>query len=113
MSPRAPVRGGTGFPGGAPSRRLQEGHNTMSTTDVIDSIFGSARSFNGWKDKDISDEQLRHIYEPMKWGPTSVNCSPARIVFVRTPEAKSRLKVALAPANANKALNATSATTVR
>jgi 3-hydroxypropanoate dehydrogenase len=107
MSLRAPnARGGTGFSGGARSRRVQKGHHTMSTPDVIASIFGNARSFNGWKDKDVSDEQLRHVYEHMKWGPTSVNCSPARIVFVRTPEAKSRLKVALAPGNVDKAMNA-------
>ena len=78
----------------------------MLTTDTIASLFDNARSFNGWKDKDVSDQHLRQIYEHMKWGPTSVNCSPARIVFVRTLEAKARLKAALAPGNVDKAMNA-------
>ena len=78
----------------------------MSTAQVIDSIFEKAHSHNGWKDRGVTDEQLREIYERMKWGPTSVNCSPVRVVFVRTPEAKARLKLALAPGNVDKAMSA-------
>src|SRR5438105_6330542 len=89
-----------------PANLSLKGLDTMHTTDSITSIFDHARSFNGWKDKDVSDDQLRQIYEHMKWGPTSVNCSPARIVFVRTHEAKARLKVALAPGNVDKSMNA-------
>ena len=78
----------------------------MSNADIIGSIFSNARSHNGWLDQDVSDDQLRRVYEHMKWGPTSVNCSPARIVFVRSHEAKARLKVALAPGNVDKSMNA-------
>jgi len=74
----------------------------MSHNDVIGALFENAHSHNGWKDKDVSDDDLREIYERMKWGPTSVNGSPARVVFVRAPQAKARLKSALAPGNVDK-----------
>jgi 3-hydroxypropanoate dehydrogenase len=78
----------------------------MSNNEFLSTIFGNARSQNGWLDKPVSDAQLREIYEQMKWGPTSMNCSPARIVFVRSREAKLKLKEALVPGNVNKAMNA-------
>ncbi|MDW3683735.1 malonic semialdehyde reductase [Cupriavidus sp. CV2] len=78
----------------------------MSTHEMLATLFSNARSQNGWRDRSVSDAQLREIYEQMKWGPTSVNCSPARIVFVRTQEAKLKLKDALAPANIDKVMNA-------
>ena len=43
-----------------------------------DLLFRNARSQNGWHDKPVSEAQLRQIYDLMKWGPTSANCSPAR-----------------------------------
>ncbi|MEM7020308.1 MAG: nitroreductase family protein, partial [Pseudomonadota bacterium] len=55
-------------------------------------LFTEARSQNSWQDKPVSDDQLRQLYDMMKWGPTSANCSPARILFLRTPEAKEKLK---------------------
>jgi len=78
----------------------------MTNTELIGSIFSQAHSHNGWQDRAVTDEQLHRIYEHMKWGPTSVNCSPARIVFVRTVEAKARLKAALAPGNVDKTMAA-------
>ncbi|MGO4326086.1 malonic semialdehyde reductase [Cupriavidus sp. 2TAF22] len=78
----------------------------MPKNDILDTLFGNARSQNGWRDRSVSDAQLREIYEQMKWGPTSVNCSPARIVFVRTQDAKLKLKDALAPTNVDKVMNA-------
>lgn len=78
----------------------------MSTEDITDVIFARARSQNGWLDKPVSDAQLRDLYEHLKWGPTSVNCSPARFVFLRTAEARERLKPALAPGNVEKTLSA-------
>jgi 3-hydroxypropanoate dehydrogenase len=78
----------------------------MSNNDFLSTIFGNARSQNGWLDKSVSDVQLHEIYEQMKWGPTSVNCSPARIVFVRSEEAKLKLKEALAVGNVDKAMSA-------
>ena len=58
------------------------------TSAALDSLFTGARTHNGWLDIPVSDETLREIYDLMKWGPTSANCSPARIVFVRSAEGK-------------------------
>jgi 3-hydroxypropanoate dehydrogenase len=72
----------------------------------LDVLFRNARVHNGWQDKPVSDDQLRAIYELMKWGPTSANSSPARIVFVRTREGKERLRPALSSGNTEKTMNA-------
>jgi nitroreductase len=58
---------------------------------ALDQLFRSARSYNGWLDKDVSEEQLRAIYDLMKMGPTSANQQPVRIVWCKSPEAKQRL----------------------
>ena len=50
------------------------------------------------REQPVSDDELRTVYDLMKWGPTSANCSPARILFLRTPAAKERLKPALSAA---------------
>jgi 3-hydroxypropanoate dehydrogenase len=78
----------------------------MSNNEFLDRVFHSARSQNGWLPTPVSDEQLRQLYDVMKWGPTSVNCSPARLVFVRTGEGKARLRDALAPGNVDKTMAA-------
>ncbi|CAM7123234.1 malonic semialdehyde reductase [Leclercia adecarboxylata] len=69
-------------------------------------LFTEARTHNGWLDRPVSDETLREIYELMKWGPTSANCSPARMVFIRTPEGKEKLRPALSSSNLQKTLTA-------
>lgn len=53
-------------------------------------LFDDARTHNVWLDKPVPDELLHRLYEMMKFGPTSANCSPARIIFVKSPEAKAR-----------------------
>jgi 3-hydroxypropanoate dehydrogenase len=68
----------------------------------IDLLFREARSQNGWLDRPVSDAQLRELYEIMKYGPTSMNTSPARIVFLHTPQARERLIPALSPGNVDK-----------
>ena len=68
----------------------------------LDLLFRQARTQNGWLPTPVSDDQLRAIYEIMKVGPTSANSSPARILFLRTPEAKARLIPALSPGNVDK-----------
>jgi 3-hydroxypropanoate dehydrogenase len=73
---------------------------------ALDVIFRHARTHNAWLPKPVSDETLRRFYDLMKWGPTSANCSPARILFVRSPEAKKRLKPALSDGNRDKTLAA-------
>ena len=66
---------------------------------ALDRIFRTARTYRAWADKPVTDETLRTLYELMKWGPTTMNSCPARIVFVRSPEAKERLRPALDPGN--------------
>ena len=68
----------------------------------LDLLLLQARTQNGWLDTPVSDDQLYRIYDIMRMGPTSANSCPARIVFVRTPEAKARLIPALSPGNVDK-----------
>jgi 3-hydroxypropanoate dehydrogenase len=74
--------------------------------EALNQIFREARTNNAWLDKPVSDETLRQLYDLMKWGPTSANGSPARFVFLRTKEAKERLRPALAPGNVEKTMAA-------
>jgi 3-hydroxypropanoate dehydrogenase len=69
------------------------------SADALDRIFRTARTHRAWTTRPVTDETLRAIYELMKWGPTSSNCCPARIAFVRSPEAKERLRPALDAGN--------------
>jgi 3-hydroxypropanoate dehydrogenase len=78
----------------------------MIEDTALDLVLRKARSQNGWLGQPVSDEQLRQIYDLMKWGPTSANCSPARIVFVRTLANKERLRPALSPTNVEKTMTA-------
>ena len=59
--------------------------------NALDQLFREARSYNGWLDRDVSDEQIHAIWELMKFGPTSANQLPARLVWCKSPEAKERL----------------------
>ena len=80
----------------------------MSNADnaTLDLIFRNARSQNGWQDKPVTDDQLRAVYDLAKWGPTSMNCQPMRIQFLRTAEAKARLVPCMSPGNQNKTATA-------
>jgi 3-hydroxypropanoate dehydrogenase len=69
---------------------------------ALDLLFRHARTQNGWLDKPVSDDELRAIYAIMRLGPTSANSCPARILFLRTPEARARLLPALSPGNVDK-----------
>jgi 3-hydroxypropanoate dehydrogenase len=79
--------------------------NTLST-EGLDLLFRAARTHNAWLVEPVSDDTLRQLYALMKWGPTSTNCCPARVLFLRTPEAKQRLLPALAPGNVEKTISA-------
>jgi nitroreductase len=68
----------------------------------LDILFRQARTHNVWLKTPVTDQQLHRIYDLMKWGPTSANCSPARIVFVKSPEEKEKLVACMAPGNAAK-----------
>jgi 3-hydroxypropanoate dehydrogenase len=73
---------------------------------TTEQIFDRARTANGFLPDAVDDATLRRLYDLMKWGPTSANCSPARIVFVRSPEAKARLLEAINPGNVEKTRSA-------
>lgn len=68
----------------------------------LDLIFREARTHSVWQDRPVSDDLLRQVYDLMKWAPTSANCSPVRIVFVRSVAAKARLLPAMAEGNEEK-----------
>lgn len=74
--------------------------------EALDTLFRKARSHNGWQDRPVSDELLQQLYDLMKWGPTSANSCPARIVFVKSDAARARLKPALAEGNVEKSMTA-------
>ena len=67
------------------------------TAEALDQLFISARTHNGFAAEPIPEATLRRLYDLMKWGPTSMNCQPARLVFVTTPEGKAKLAPALSP----------------
>lgn len=58
---------------------------------ALDQLFRNARTHNAWLDKPVPDSLLVELHELMKWGPTSANCWPLRVVFIKSPEAKARL----------------------
>ena len=69
---------------------------------TTEQLFTEARTQNGYLDTPVSDDTLRALYDLLKWGPTSANCSPARIVFVRSAEAKAKLVACMGPGNVAK-----------
>ncbi|CAN7721971.1 MULTISPECIES: malonic semialdehyde reductase [Duganella] len=78
----------------------------MLNQSALDTLFYSARTHNGWLDREVSNAQLELLYDLLKWAPTSANSSPARLVFVRSAEAKARLLPALSAGNADKTMAA-------
>jgi 3-hydroxypropanoate dehydrogenase len=74
--------------------------------DALDTIFRKARTHNRWQDKPVSPALLMAIYDLMRWGPTTANTSPARIVFVVSKSAKERLRPHLSPGNTDKTMAA-------
>jgi len=73
---------------------------------ALDQLFREARTHNAWQDREVTDGQLRAIVDLMKIGPTSANCSPARIVFIKSAKAKERLKPHLMGGNRDKTMAA-------
>ncbi|WP_072394733.1 malonic semialdehyde reductase [Hyphomicrobium sp. CS1GBMeth3] len=73
---------------------------------ALDQLFQSARTHNAWQAKPVPDELLVQIVDLMKLGPTSANCEPVRLVFVKSPEAKARLKPFLSSGNLEKTMAA-------
>jgi 3-hydroxypropanoate dehydrogenase len=73
---------------------------------ALDQLFRTARTYNGYLDQPVSNGQLEAVWELMKYGPTSANCLPARIVWCVTQEAKQKLAALAMPANGEKILKA-------
>ena len=74
--------------------------------EALDVIFRQARTHVAWLPKPVDDDLLRRVYDLAKLGPTSANTMPMRVVFVKTPEAKERLKPALMAGNVEKTMAA-------
>ncbi|MEW6454583.1 MAG: malonic semialdehyde reductase [Pseudomonadota bacterium] len=70
--------------------------------DALDVLLRKARSYNDFTSEPVNDDQLRALYDIMKWGPTTANSQPQRIVFLRSAEAKERLMPALSAGNKKK-----------
>src|SRR5277367_1509347 len=64
---------------------------TVIAEESIKQLFTEARSHHSWQDKPVSDDHLRELYELAKWGPTSANCLPMRVVFLKSAEQKAKL----------------------
>jgi len=73
---------------------------------ALDTLFREARTFTKWQPKPVTDQTLTALYDLLKWAPTSANAAPARFAFLRSQEAKERLRPALAPANVEKTMSA-------
>jgi 3-hydroxypropanoate dehydrogenase len=69
---------------------------------ALDQLFFEARTHNEWLDRPVSDDLLKELFDTLRWAPTSANCSPARIVFVKSPEAKAKLLPAMIEGNVEK-----------
>ena len=78
----------------------------MLNDQALETLFRSARTHNSFVDKPVSDAQLHALYDLMKWGPTTMNTQPGRLVFVRTKAAKEKLAPALSPGNLEKTMKA-------
>jgi 3-hydroxypropanoate dehydrogenase len=76
--------------------------STAVSHEALQCAFLQARTFNRFTDQAIDDATLRQLHEMFKWGPTSMNCQPARLVFVRSAAAKQKLLPTLAPGNRDK-----------
>ncbi len=79
---------------------------TPLTQSALDQLFFGARTHNAWQDKPVADDLLQQLYDTLRMAPTAMNCSPARIVFVKSSAAKERLMPALMEGNRAKAMAA-------
>jgi len=73
---------------------------------ALDQLFRQARTYNAWTDRPVDDGLLHQLYDLLKFGPTSANTSPMRLVFVKSPEAKAKLSPFLSEANRAKTMEA-------
>jgi 3-hydroxypropanoate dehydrogenase len=79
---------------------------TPLTQSALDQLFLDAHTHNAWEDKPVADELLHRLYDTLRMAPTSMNCSPVRIVFVKSKAAKEKLMPALMEGNRAKTMAA-------
>lgn len=80
--------------------------SAVLTDQALDTIFRAARTANAWQDRPVSAELLHQIHDLMKFGPTSANSCPLRMLFLQSPAAKARLKPFLMESNIDKTMTA-------
>ena len=85
--------------------KLKSDFENLNATQ-LDALFREGRSQNGWQDRSVSDDQLKSIFDLTRMGATSMNCCPARFVFIRSEKQKEKLKAAMAPPNVDKMMTA-------
>lgn len=73
---------------------------------ALATLFADAHTYTRWQDRPIDDALLHKLYDTLKWAPTGANSQAGRFVFVKSPEAKERLKPALDEGNVRKAMTA-------
>ena len=73
---------------------------------ALDQIFRTARTYHGFEDRPVTPDTLRQIYDLMKWGPTTMNSNPCRIVFVLSAAGRQKLAPALSAGNLDKTMAA-------
>ena len=79
---------------------------TRADATALDLVFREARTLRHWVERPIGEDLLREVWTLARLGPTSGNCSPARLVFVVSPEAKDRLKPCLSAGNVRQTMAA-------
>lgn len=80
--------------------------NAPLNDQALDQLFREARSFNAYTDQPVTEAQLHAIWNLMKFGPTSANCLPARIIWCKSEESKQKLAALAMPSNGEKILSA-------
>ena len=103
-----PRAGTEGLSGNQLSKENRKGLDMKGIvdSDCLQQLFLDARSYNGWHDTPVTEEQLRRLYDILKMVPTAFNCCPGRFVFLRSAEAKERIKPHLRPNNIIKTMTA-------
>ena len=81
-------------------------HAEPLSQDALDTLFNEARTYNDFENTEVSDELLHKLHDLVKMGPTSANCCPMRVVFVKSDEAKEKLKPCLMEGNVDKTMSA-------
>ncbi len=74
--------------------------------EALDTLFNNARTYNSWSEETVSDDLIKRLDDLVKMGPTSANCCPMRVVYVKSDEAKAKLKDCLMEGNVEKTMTA-------